>query len=147
MKHFLCVLVLAWFSCVAVTALAAESHAALIKSVNGAVHVTRLNQTFEVNAGATLQVSDRVVTAQGASAAIVFQDGTLLTLGSGADILVRDYTFVPKEGKFSFSVYLAKGSAIYESGKIGRLSPQSVKVETPDAAVGVRGTRFLIDAN
>jgi hypothetical protein len=55
--------------------------------------------------------------------------------------------FEPKNGKFSFSLYLAKGSAIYESGKIGKMSPQSVKVETPKATVGVRGTRFLIEAD
>ncbi|MET1024384.1 MAG: FecR domain-containing protein, partial [Pseudoxanthomonas sp.] len=64
-----------------------------------------------------------------------------------ADILVRDYVFEPKEAKFSFSLYLDKGSAIYESGKIGRLAPESVKIDTPTATVGVRGTRFLIEAN
>ena len=77
----------------------------------------------------------------------MFEDGTLLTLGSGADVLVRDYVFEPKDGKFSFSLYMAKGEAIYESGKIGKLAPQSVKVETPKATVGVRGTRFLIEAH
>lgn len=62
-------------------------------------------------------------------------------------MLVRDYVFEPKQGKFSFALYLAKGSAIYESGKIGKLSPQSVKVEAPNVTVGVRGIRFLIEAN
>lgn len=147
MKRLLCVLIWAWLGCVAITAFAGEDHAALIKSIHGVVNVTRQQKTFEAIPGATLQVSDRVVTAQSASAAIVFRDGTLLTLGSGADVLLRDYLFVPRESKFSFSLFLAKGSAIYESGKIGKLSPQSVTVETPDATVGVRGTRFLIDAN
>ncbi|MEO6926330.1 MAG: FecR family protein [Rhodanobacter sp.] len=149
MKRYLCLLALAvaGLACLAMPALASEDHAALVKSVNGIVKVTRQHDTFEATSGTTLRVSDRVVTASGASAAIVFRDGTLLTLGSGADILVRDYVFEPRNGKFAFSLYLAKGSAIYESGKIGKLSPQSVKVETPQATVGVRGTRFLIEAN
>ncbi|MGA9342512.1 MAG: FecR family protein [Rhodanobacteraceae bacterium] len=147
MNRYLCVLILAWVACLAVPVFAAEDHAALVKNVNGDVKVTRQHDTFEAASGTTLRVSDRVVTAHGASAAIVFRDGTLLTLGSGADILVRDYVFEPKNDKFAFEVYLAKGSAIYESGKIGKLSPQSVKVETPKATVGVRGTRFLIEAN
>lgn len=147
MKRYLYLLNLAWIACLALSAHAGEDHAALVKSVTGDVKVTRLHDTFEATSGATLLVSDRVVTAPGASAAIVFRDGTLLTLGSGADIVVRDYVFAPKDGKFAFEVYLAKGSAIYESGKIGKLSPQSVKVETPKATVGVRGTRFLIEAN
>lgn len=145
MKRYLCLLAVAWFTCLAMPAVAAESHAALVKSVSGVVQVTREHKTFAATSGTTLQVSDRVVTAPGASAAIVFRDGTLLTLGSKADILVRDYVFAPKDNKFAFSVYLARGSAIYESGKIGHLSPQSVKFETPKATVGVRGTRFLIE--
>lgn len=126
---------------------AVDDHAALIKSVAGVVKVSRQQQSFDAISGTTLQVSDRIITAPGATAAIVFRDGTLLTLGAGADILLRDYVFAPKDDKFAFSVYLAKGSAIYESGKIGKLSPQSVTVATPKATVGVRGTRFLIEVN
>ena len=170
MKRYLSLLALAWFACLAMPAHAANhvvkkqvaadpvaadnvvedeiaDHAALVKSVIGVVKVTRGQNTFDAISGSTLQVSDRLVSAPGASAAIVFRDGTLLTLGSGADILVRDYVFAPKDDKFAFSLYLAKGSAIYESGKIGKLSPQSVTVETPKATVGVRGTRFLIEVN
>jgi hypothetical protein len=147
MKRYLCLLALVGFAGLAMPALAGDDHAALVKSVHGDVQVTRQHDTFKAIGGSELRVSDRVVTAPGASAAIVFRDGTLLTLGSGADILVRDYVFEPKVGKFAFTLYLARGSAIYESGKIGKLSPQSVKVETPKATVGVRGTRFLIEAN
>ncbi|HZX69850.1 MAG TPA: FecR family protein [Rhodanobacter sp.] len=147
MKRNLCLLALAWLACLTLPVHAGEDHAALVKSVTGVVTVTRQHNSFEATSGTTLRVSDHVVTAPGAAAAIVFRDGTLLTLGSGADILVRDYVFAPKDGKFAFEVYLAKGSAIYESGKIGKLSPQSVKFETPKATVGVRGTRFLIEAN
>ena len=155
MKRSLCLLALVWLACLSTpvlavenhSAVAAESHVALVKSVSGDVQVTRAHRTFKASSGTTLQVSDQVVTAAGATAAIVFRDGTLLTLGSGADILVNDYVFEPKDSKFSFALYLARGSAIYESGKIGKLSPQSVKVSTPKATVGVRGTRFLIEAN
>ena len=149
MKRFgiLLWLVLALLAGVATPVLAGEEHAALIKSVHGDVKIIRMHQTVEAASGATLAVSDRVMTTAGASAAIVFRDGTLLTLGPDADILVRDYVFEPKDGKFSFDLYLAKGSAIYESGKIGKLSPGSVKVETPKATVGVRGTRFLIETD
>ncbi len=160
MKRYLSLLALVWLACLTMPAHAAEAravegpavedhaiedHAALVKSVQGNVKVTRQHATFDATSGTTLQVADRIVTAPGASAAIVFRDGTLLTLGSGADILVRNYVFAPKDNKFAFSLYLAKGSAIYESGKIGKLSPQSVTVQTPKATVGVRGTRFLIE--
>lgn len=69
-----------------------------------------------------------------------------MTLGPSADIQVRDYTFEPKREKYDFFVYLAKGAALYSSGMIGRLSPEAVKVATPIATIGVRGTRFIVDA-
>ncbi|MET0230879.1 MAG: FecR family protein [Rhodanobacteraceae bacterium] len=147
MTRYLLILIVALFSSIAIPAIADEDHAALVKSTTGTVKVTRQQHLFDATSGTTLQVSDRIVTAPDSSAAIVFRDGTLLTLGSGADVLVRDYVFQPKAGEYSFSLYLARGSAIYESGKIGKVAPQSVKVETPTATVGVRGTRFLIDAN
>jgi hypothetical protein len=147
MKKSLSLFTLIWLVCLAAPALAAVDHVALIKSVSGSVKVARAGAVLDVASDTTLQVDDRVIAAPQATAAIVFKDGTLLTLGGGADILVRDYMFESKEGKYAFSLYMAKGSAIYESGKIGKLSPESVKIETPTATVGVRGTRFLIEAD
>ncbi|WCE03797.1 FecR family protein [Pseudoxanthomonas sp. JBR18] len=152
MKLCLRLVALLCLVCLAIPVLAAEStiddgHVALVKQARGSVTITRGGKTLEAAGGAQLEVSDRVVTGAGATASIVFRDGTLLTLGQDADIVVRDYVFAPKEDKFSFSLYMTRGSAIYESGKIGKLDPESVKIETPKATVGVRGTRFLIEAN
>ena len=162
MKRFLAAAALAWFACFMGPAHAGQNqagqdqagedqpgveHAALVKAVTGVVTIVRQHTRFPATAGSTLRVADRVLTGPGASAAIVFRDGTLLTLGAQADVLVRDYVFAPKEGKFAFALYLAKGSAIYESGKIGKLAAPAVKIDTPKATVGVRGTRFLIEAD
>lgn len=125
---------------------AEDGHVGLFKNVAGQVHVLRAGTTLPATAGMTLFVADRLVSERGASAGIVFKDGTLLTLGSAAQLDVRDYVFDPKESHYAFSLYLAKGQAIYSSGRIGKLSPESVKVDTPTATVGVRGTRFIIDA-
>lgn len=132
--------------CLSLPVSASDVHVALVKSVSGRVTVSQGGTTQDVRAGARLRVDDRVVAAPGSTAAIVFKDGTMLTLGGGADVRVRDYVFEPNAGRYAFSLYLDKGSAIYESGKIGKLAPEAVKVETPKATVGVRGTRFLIEA-
>ncbi len=146
MIKFLTMLAAAWMLCVSLPISAAGPHVALIKSVSGRVIITQAGTEREATVGTHLRVADRVVAAPGATAAIVFKDGTMLTLGAGADIVVRDYVFDPKANRYAFSLYMSKGSALYESGKIGKLAPESVKVETPKATVGVRGTRFLIEA-
>ncbi|TQL81179.1 FecR domain-containing protein [Delftia sp. HK171] len=125
----------------------ADGHIALIKGVRGSVQISREGKAFEAASNTTLRIDDRVLVASNATAAIVFKDGTLLTLGGNADIKIRNYLFEPITDKYSFSVYMAKGSAIYESGKIAKLAPGAVQVTTPTATVGVRGTRFLIESN
>jgi hypothetical protein len=126
---------------------AADGHVALFKSVTGQVHVLRQRASLQAAPGMQLFVDDELVSDAGANAAIVFQDGTMLTLGAASDIQLRDYVFDPGQAKYAFSVYLGKGSAIYSSGRIGKLSPGSVRVDTPTSTVGVRGTRFIIEAH
>lgn len=130
----------------ATAASADDGHAALVKSVTGKVHVVRKDGALDLAAGMPLYASDRLVSEKGASAGLAFRDGTLLTLGPAADIELRNYVFEPSTAKYAFAVYLAKGSAVYESGKIGRIDPAAVRVETPTATVGVRGTRFIVQA-
>ena len=146
MSRSLGLLAAAWLACVASPLAASEAHVALVKGLAGSVTVVQADASRVADAGTQLRVSDRIVTAPGATASIVFRDGTMLTLGGGADVHVRDYVFEPKAGRYAFSLYMGQGAAIYESGKIGRLAPEAVEVETPQATVGVRGTRFLIEA-
>ena len=146
MNRYLAPLAAGALLCAALPLSAADADVALVKSVSGHVSIVQGTSTREAEGGTHLHVADRVVTAPGATAAIIFKDGTMLTLGGGAQVDVRDYVFQPKAGKYAFSLYMSKGSAIYESGKIGKLAPEAVKVETPKATVGVRGTRFLIEA-
>jgi hypothetical protein len=127
---------------------ASDGHVALLKGVTGDISVARQGATLDADSGMKLFVADRIVAGAGASDAadIVFRDGTVLTVGPSADVQVRDFVFEPKRERYSFFVYLARGVALYSSGMIGALSPRAVQVATPIATVGVRGTRFIVDA-
>jgi len=129
-------------------AMAQESvDVALVKSVTGSVVVIRNGAKLDIQPGFELKKSDEVISQANSTSGIVFKDGTLLTVGADSDVQIRDYVFQPSDAKYAFSVYLAKGSAIYSSGKIGKLAPESVSVATPKAVIGVRGTRFLVSAD
>lgn len=128
------------------TAEAQDAHVALFKNVSGTVKVVRENGSVDAAAGMTLFVSDRIISGPGSAAGITFKDGTLVTVGASTEIAVRDYAFETKDSRYAFSMYLAKGTAVYSSGKIGKLAPEAVKVDTPTATVGVRGTRFIVEA-
>ena len=146
MKAVICTALVA-LACLATPAFAEDDPVGLFKNVTGRVAIDRNGATLDAKPGMAVFVADRLRADASASAGIVFRDGTLLTLGSRADLQVRDYVFKPNEAKYAFSAYLAKGSAIYSSGKIGKLSPETVKVDTPTATIGVRGTRFVVEAD
>lgn len=128
-------------------AAANDGEIATFKNVTGNIDIARKDATLDAVSGMPLFVSDRIVTGTGSSAGIVFKDGTLLTVGPSTDIQVRDYAFEPKQARYDFFVYLAKGAAVYSSGLIARLAPDAVRVATPTATIGVRGTRFIIEAD
>jgi hypothetical protein len=132
--------------CFANPAFGEDDHVAIFKNVAGGMKVVREGATSDAASGRPLFTSDKVISNSEGSAGIVFKDGTLLTVGPSTEVQIRDYVFEPENSRYGFSLYLAKGTAIYSSGKIGKLSPESVKVNTPTATVGVRGTRFIINA-
>lgn len=149
MKPLACLAVAAacWLAAPAAHPAQSDDAAAVFKTVNGTVTVHRGATALPATPGMALQVADRLVSAAASGAGIAFRDGTLLTLGANADLLVRDYVFEPKEAKYAFSLYLAKGSALYASGKLGKVAPEAVRVQTPTATVAVRGTRFIVEAD
>ena len=91
--------------------------------------------------------SDVVVSGPHSTGGIVFVDGTTLAVDASTDSKIRPYLFQPEAKQYDFALHLKKGSAIYSSGKLGKLSPGSVDLSTPRAAIGVRGTRFILTAD
>lgn len=128
-------------------AIAQDTHVALFKNVVGDVKLVRGDTTVVAVAGTSLLRSDVVVSGPKSTGGIVFVDGTTLTVDASTEIEIRRYVFQPETKQYDFALYLKKGSAIYASGKLGKLSPGSVDLSTPRAAIGVRGTRFIFTAD
>ena len=47
--------------------------------------------------------------------------------------------------KYKVDLELKKGKAMFSSGKIGKLSPKSFKLRIPEGAIGIRGTKFVVE--
>ena len=136
-------LILAIFGLVGISS-AHDEHVAIVKSVTGAVEVVRSDEKLPAEPGMQLIRADKIVSGSESEAGIVFIDGTLITVGSSTEIEVSEYLFEPKEAKYDFLLYVKKGSAIYSSGRLGKLAPDAVNLKTPRATVGIRGTRFIV---
>ena len=114
------------------------------KTGKGDVIVIRSGKEIPINIGDRLYQKDIIRTGENSSVGIIFEDNTILSLGPKSEIVIDEYVFAPEKGVLSMITRMVKGTASYLSGIIGRQSPESVKFQTPDATIGIRGTQFLV---
>ena len=57
---------------------------------------------------------------------------------------VDSFRYAPAEGSLALALSFVQGVAVYVSGNIAKLAPDAVRLETPAAIVGVRGTTVAI---
>lgn len=95
--------------------------------------------------GSRIFRGDTIVTRSDGAVGISFMDGAVLSLGPDSRFTVDDFLFKPANREVSFLSTLAKGTATFISGAIGRISPESVKFKTPTATLALRGTKILVE--
>jgi hypothetical protein len=115
-----------------------------VQKVSGTATVVRQGQTISGIVGLEIWESDTLRTGPNGSMGVVFNDDTLLSLGPGSVLVVDKFLFAPRQGKFSIVLRMIKGTAVYLSGLISRLAPESAYFETPTASIGIRGTKFVV---
>ena len=121
----------------------ASASVAVVKNVTGSATIVRQGQTITATNGMEIWENDTLRTGRDGSIGIVFTDDTFLSLGPGSVLIIDEFVFAPKQGKFSIVVRMLKGTAAYLSGLISKLSPDSAHFKTPTASIGIRGTKFV----
>lgn len=93
-----------------------------------------------ITSGDAVYVNETVATGAGARIEIVFNDGTRVTLGEMADIVLDTFVYNPAgESRVGATV---TGAFRYISGHLEGLATRQASVKTPVALIGVRGTDF-----
>lgn len=119
--------------------------AGIIKTVRGQVRIDRGGSNLEAKVGDPVQEKDRVSVQGDGSVGISMNDETLLSMGPNSAMVFDRYAFNPvtREGQVETSVL--KGTLRYVTGLIGHLNPGAIKVKTPTAVIGLRGTEFIVE--
>jgi hypothetical protein len=118
---------------------------AIIKNVQGLVKVKRSDQILKAQQSDNLQTGDILITGKDSQVGVIFHDGSVLSLEGNSFLRIKEFEFIPIENKFKFDLKLKKGTALFESGKIGTLSPENFSFEVPEGSIGIRGTKFLVE--
>ena len=115
-----------------------------IRTLKGEVYILRDGQRLTAAMGTPVRVQDVLHTGPDGSVGLVLRDDTALSLGPSSELALKTFTFQPNEGLFGALIGMVKGTLVYISGRIAKLAPGSVRLETPVGIVAVRGTKLLI---
>jgi hypothetical protein len=115
-----------------------------VKTSKGAVHIERGDKRISATAGIGVQSHDTIVTGPDGSVGITFNDNSMLSAGPGSVLSIDKYVFDRSTNKGEFESTLKKGTLAAVSGKIVEQTPEAMKVRTPAAVMGVRGTEFVV---
>lgn len=141
-RMFLALAACGFFFAVA-PAVAAE--AGVVKTVQGQVQIERAGAVSEAKVGDTLNSGDRVRVRGDGSVGISLKDETLLSLGPNSNFVMGTFNYDPTTRNGQVETSLLKGTLRYVTGFIGRANPEAVKVSTPTATIGIRGTDFIVE--
>jgi hypothetical protein len=115
-----------------------------IKVASGAVSVVRAGSSLPVRVGQGVFEGDVFKTGPNGHLGVTLDDETRISLGPNSEFHLDRFVYSPAEGRLGLVLKIVHGIATYVSGRIARLSPDAVRLETPDAVVGTRGTRLAI---
>jgi len=117
---------------------------AQVKTVAGQVVIQRSGQRLPANIGDPLFEKDVVETGPDGGIGITFVDNTVFSAGPNSQLALDEFQFDSNNFRGSLLADIRQGTLAVVSGDIARSSPGAMKIRTPTAVLGVRGTTFAV---
>ena len=115
-----------------------------VKTASGSAFIVRQNAAVPARPGDVVFESDALRTGADGAVGVTLNDDTRLSLGPSSEVRLDRYAYAPAEGSFGMVLKFVRGVGAYVSGRMAKLAPDSIRLETPSAIVGVRGTTVAI---
>jgi hypothetical protein len=110
-----------------------------VERLGGSATVQHANGVVEeLKVGDNVLQGDVVQTGDGSLLAISFMDGTAFNMGAGARMVLNELVYEPGGSSNSAVFSLVKGTITFVAGQVAKTG--SMKVDTPVATMGIRGT-------
>ena len=140
--RWLATLVLAGFA-----SLAIAGEAGHVKTAKGSAQVERDGTRMPAVVGMAVLESDTLVTGADGSMGVTMTDNCLLSVGPNSVLAIEKYAFNSTTHAGNFDASLRKGTLAVVSGKMVKQTPGAMRVRTPAAIMGVRGTDFVVQVD
>jgi hypothetical protein len=117
-----------------------------VKTVKGTVYVEREGRRELALVGTGVRQADVVVTGPDGAVGVTLADDTLLSAGPNSVLAIERFVYEANQPG-SLEASLSKGTLAVVSGRIAKQAPDAMRVKTPAAILGVRGTEFVVRAS
>ncbi|HKU04837.1 MAG TPA: Ig-like domain-containing protein, partial [Bradyrhizobium sp.] len=114
-----------------------------IVKMTGSASVVRNGVTAVLNVGDVIYQNDVVQTGSGSTLGLVLEDGTAFNLTANARLMLNDLTYDASSTSNSSLITLVQGAASFVAGQVAKTG--DMRVATPVAVIGVRGTAVQLD--
>ena len=114
-----------------------------IISKEGKVQVVRDGLVIQLKAGDSVLEGDIISTGKGAEVFMRFTDQMEFRLGEEARLAIDQYLYDDVSSNGIQVLSIIAGAFSYASGLIAGASPASVRLQTPQGVIGIRGTKIL----
>ena len=118
-----------------------------VKTSSGVVQVNRGSAPEALKVGDRVFQSDTVTTGDDGAVGLTFDDNSMMTLGPSSELVLDQFKFNTTTHAGTFESSLHKGTLAVKSGQIVQQTAEAMRVRTPTAILGVRGTEFLVRAD
>jgi hypothetical protein len=115
-----------------------------VKVSSGAAFVVRAGQPIPATPGQAVLEADVLRTGADGRLGVALNDDTRVSLGPASEVRLDRFSYASADGRLALVLKFARGVAAYVSGRIAKLAPDAIRLETPAAIVGVRGTTVAI---
>ena len=115
-----------------------------IKVSTGSAFILRDGVQIPAQVGQIVFEADGLRTGGDGKIGVTLSDDTRLSLGPDSELKLERFMFTPADSRFGLVLKFVRGAATYVSGRIAKLAPDSIRLETPAAIIGVRGTTLAI---
>jgi len=114
----------------------------VVDKVEHQANIVTSGNAAAARAGMPVHLRDELRTGPSARLKLTFRDGTELTLGEKASVVIDRYIYDPKAGVGETVLQATRGAFRFATGRIKALKQSKIAVSTPVADIGVRGTEF-----
>ncbi|MCF3629449.1 FecR domain-containing protein [Thalassospiraceae bacterium LMO-SO8] len=117
-----------------------------VKTLSGEVWVTRADGTrVQLQAGDQVYQGDSIETGPKGAIGVLLADETTFSMGEASSMVLDEMVYDPATQNGSLNVSVVQGVFTFVSGQVAKTDPDAMKIDTPVATIGIRGTQVGIE--